>query len=151
MSVVGKSPVRLWVGLLLAPLAPGLLLLVLSLVGNPGEGLWALKFSALVGYPAMLVLGIPAHRLLQKRRWISGWSYSVAGAVIGVIVAGVLFGSVAIHNVSLTPDPGRSLGPSVAIAIVAALLGALAAWIFWLIALPHRESSTPSKANNSDL
>ncbi|KRE89301.1 hypothetical protein ASG87_02865 [Frateuria sp. Soil773] len=141
MSAATKPSVRLWVGFLLAPLIPGLLFLLLSLLSNPGEGLWALKLSAMVGYPAMLVLGVPAHLLLTKRRWTSGWSYTLAGIAIGAIVAAVLFGSVALHNVSFIPDPNKSLGPSAIIFVVAALLGALAAWVFWLIARPNREPS----------
>ncbi len=137
MSAAVKSSLRLWVGFVFAPLTPGLLFLILSLFGNAGEGIWALKLSALVGYPAMLVLGVPAYMLLTKRHWISGWSYTLAGAVIGAIVAAMLFGSVAIRNFSLTPDVGKSLGPSAAIFMLAALLGALSAWVFWLIARPN--------------
>lgn len=140
MSAVGNPSMRLWVGFLLAPLVPGLLFLLLSLFSKPGEGLWALKFSALVGYPAMLVLGVPAHLVLTKRHWTHGWSYALAGVLIGVIVAAVLFGSVAIQNFSLIPDPNKSLGPSVAIFTLVALLGALVAWVFWVIARPGRES-----------
>ena len=69
MSAAGKSSVRFWVGFLLAPIVPGLLFLLLSLFSNPGEGMWALKLSAMVGYPAMLVLGVTAHLLLNKRHW----------------------------------------------------------------------------------
>lgn len=138
MSAAGKSSVRFWVGFLLAPIVPGLLFLLLSLFSNPGEGMWALKLSAMVGYPAMLVLGVPAHLLLNKRHWVSGGSYALTGGVIGAIVAAVLFGSVAVHNFSLIPDPGESMGPSVMIFIVASLLGALAGWFFWLVARPAR-------------
>ncbi|HEV2622972.1 MAG TPA: hypothetical protein VGU65_12890 [Frateuria sp.] len=138
MSATIKPPMRLLVGFLLAPLAPGLLFWLLSLVGNPGEGLWALKFLALVSYPAMLVLGVPAHMLLTTRHWTSGWSYSMAGVLIGATVAVVLFYSTAIHNFSPALDPNKSLGPFAGILIIAALLGALAAWVFWLIARPNR-------------
>lgn len=137
MSAVGKSSVRLWVGFLLAPLIPGLLFLLFSLFHNPGEGLWALKFSALVGYPAMLILGIPVHLLLTNRHWTRVWSYALAGMVIGAIVAAVLVGGVAVKNFSVIPDVNKSLGPSVAVFTLAALLGALVAWAFWMIARPN--------------
>jgi hypothetical protein len=127
-------------GALLAPLAPGLLFFVLSLLGRPAEGFWALKLSALITYPAMLVLGVPAHLLLVKRGWTTGWSYALTGVVIGIIVAAVMVGNVVINNISFAPDPNKSLGPSEAIFIMVALLGALTAWVFWLIAQPNDEA-----------
>ena len=67
---------------------------------------------------------------------------TIGGLVLAavLIVAAVLFGSVAIQNFSLIPDPNKSLGPSVAIFTLVALLGALVAWVFWVIARPGRES-----------
>ena len=140
MSATDSSGLRLLTGFLLAPIVPGLLFLILSLFGNPGEGVWALKLSAMVGYPAMLVLGVPIHLLLVRRHRTGGWTYVLAGIVTGTVVAAVLFGRVVMQNFSITPDPTRSLGPSAAIFVLAALLGALAAWVFWLIARPSRKA-----------
>lgn len=141
MSTANSSTLRLLVGFLLAPLVPGWLLFFLSLFGNPGEGVWALKLSAMVGYPAMLALGLPIHLLMVRRRWTSGWAYALAGIATGVVVALVLFGRVVVQNFSIRPDPTKSLGPSEAIFVLAALLGALVAWVFWLIARPGRVDS----------
>lgn len=84
----------------------------------------------------MLILGLPAHLLLTKMRWTHWWSYVLVGVFIGLVVAAVLFGKVAIHNFSWISDPNKSLGPSEAIFVLMALLGAITAWIFWLIARP---------------
>lgn len=122
MFAINKSMARLLAGFLLAPLGPGLLLMFLAIFTHPGEGVWGLGLFALFYYPAMLVLGLPAHFLLVKIHWVNGWGYVLAGMVVGVIAAMAVFGGVALHNLSL--------------AIIAALLGALTAWTFWLIARP---------------
>jgi hypothetical protein len=111
------------VAFLLAPLAPGLLFLIPSLFGNPSEGVWALKLSAMVTYPAMVVLGVPVHLLLAKRGWTRGWAYTLAGLVIGAILAAIVFGKT--------------------VAILGAILGAATSLTFWLIARPNnsREAS----------
>lgn len=123
MFVVNKSVVRLFAGFLLAPLGPGLLFVLLALFTHPGEGVWALGFFALLYYPAMLLMGLPAHFLLVKIRWANGWGYALFGVIIGAILAVVVFGNVALHNLSLL--------------VATALLGALTAWTFWLIARPN--------------
>jgi len=116
MRVVDKIRPRQVVAFLLAPLAPGFVLMIIALFGHPGEGIWGFKFLAIFTYPAMLVLGLPAHLLLVKRHWTSGWSYTLAGLVIGAVVAGIFFG-------------GR-------VAVLGALLGAVTGFTFWLIAAP---------------
>jgi hypothetical protein len=111
------------VAFLVAPLAPGFLFLFLALFRNPSEGVWGLKLSAMVTYPAMTVLGVPMHLLLVKRGWTSGWVYTLVGLVIGTIMGGVLFG----RNV----------------AILGAILGAATSFVFWVIARPHTDPGTP--------
>ena len=109
------------VAFLLAPLAPGLLAIIASLFGNPWEGIWVLKMSAMVTYPAMVVLGVPAHLLLVKRRWTSGWTYTLVGLVVGACVAEAVFGWFAWNPSFL---------------FLGAIFGALTAFTFWAIARP---------------
>jgi hypothetical protein len=130
---------RLLIGLLVAPLVPGILFLLISVLGNPTEGFWALKLSALVGYPTMIILGLPAHIVLGKCRWTNLWGYGFAGLLIGVIVSAILFSSVVAQNFSFIPDPSKSLTPVIAVFFLAAFLGALSSVVFWLIARPDRQ------------
>ena len=119
MRVADKIHFRQVIAFLLAPLAPGFLLMIIALFGHPGEGIWGLKFLAIFTYPAMMVLGLPVHLLLLKRHWTSGWSYTLAGLIIGALVAGIFFGKL--------------------IAILGAILGTTTGFTFWLIARPsHR-------------
>ena len=90
----------------------------------------------MVGYPAMLVLGIPSYFVLRKLGWNRVWSYLMVGLLTGAIVAAVIFTPVVMNN--LAPDPNTSLAPSAAIFIVAALLGALSGTVFWALARPDR-------------
>lgn len=109
---------RFILAILLAPLVPGILFLAFSMFGYPGEGAWSLKFAAMLGYPAMVVLGAPAHLILMKCRWTAWWCYALTGLLIGAIICGLLFG--------------------VRVAALGAILGALTAAVFWLIAKPPR-------------
>ncbi len=128
---------RLIVAILVAPLLAGLLFLAMSLFsGNAGEGLWALTISAAVGYPAMLVLGLPAHLLLRFLKWTNIFGYGLAGLLIGTVLSAILFSSVIAHNFSLVPDPNKSLTPVTAIAVLAVIVGAMSGIVFWLIARP---------------
>jgi hypothetical protein len=136
MSAIADRIPRILAGTVLAPLAPGILFLFISIFGRVGEGLWALKLSAMVGYPAMVVLGIPAYFLLRKLGWNRAWGYLMAGLIIGTIVAAVFFTTVVMTNLAISAH--TSLAPSAAIFIVAAVLGVLSGAVFWAIARPDR-------------
>ncbi|PNS09107.1 hypothetical protein [Solilutibacter silvestris] len=127
MSAI-NNPKRLLIGLLLAPLVPGLLMLAISLFGNPSEGLWSLKLIAMFAYPAMLVVGLPLHLLFQRLGWNNVWPYLLSGAIAGIVVAYYLFPSV--H--------GFANPSSIAIAVICAFFGAITAATFWWIARPSR-------------
>ena len=113
---------RLVVAILLAPLAPGLLAIITSALHNPYEGVWVLKMSAMLTYPAMIVVGAPLHLLFIKKGWTKGWLYTLAGFVIGALVAEAVFGW-------FVWNPG--------ILFLGAMFGALIAFTFWLIARPE--------------
>jgi len=141
MSVIGKHTPRLLTGAFLAPLTPGFLLMCLSLLfGKLGEGLWWFKLSAVTGYPAAVVLGLPSYLLLRKLGWSNLWAYLLAGLLIGVLIAAVIFGSVVENNFSFSvaPQLGKSLLPVAGIFVLAAIFGALSSSIFWLIVRPNR-------------
>lgn len=127
---------RLIAGLLLAPLAPGLLLLAVSLFGAVGEGLWAMKVMAIFAYPTMIILGLPIHLLFKRAGWTRLWPYLIAGALSGLVVSLVVFPSVHIFA------PGQGGASSIAIAVLAAFFGALSALTFWLIVRPQKGPET---------
>ena len=108
---------RLLLGLALAPLAPGLLLLPLVFLGRGYEVLWFMKVVAWISYPAMLVLGLPGHVLLQRLGHVGLWPYVFAGMFAGVVVARVVFHSF-----------------FTAMTVIVPLLGAMCGAAFWLIA-----------------
>jgi hypothetical protein len=120
MRAANKLKIRLRpiVAFLLAPLAPGMLFVIPSLFHNPAEGFWAFKLSVMFTYPAMVVLGVPAHLLFVKQGWTKGWIYALVGLVIGTIVSAVAF----------LPTGG--------FLFLGAIFGALIASIFWAIARP---------------
>jgi hypothetical protein len=99
--------IRLMLGLLFGPLI-GLLagVAVLHLrhpegfgwldgpISRPLASIMYLYMFAILAYPAMLLLGIPAYIWFRKRNWNSAWHYCLAGFF------GCLFSLMAITNVS---------------------------------------------------
>ena len=138
MSAIGRRGLLLALAALVSPLSAGFLLLGISAFGNIGEGIWALRVSALVGYPAMFVLGLPAHLSLKRIGWTNIWGYLIAGLLVGAIVYAVLFSTAIVNNFHLAADSGRSLAPSAAILLLMAFFGVLSSVVFWAIARPDR-------------
>ena len=105
-------------------------MLVLSLFVKPSEGVWALKFTAMFAYPAMIVVGMPLHLLFQRRGWTSAWPYLITGMLTGALVAYCVFPTLrGVASVSAS---------SIAIASICAFYGAIAAAVFWRITRQHR-------------
>lgn len=127
---------RIILGIMLAPLIPGLLMLALSLLGNPGEGIWALKLTAMFAYPSIIGLGLPLHFLFQRNGWTSAWPYLIAGTIAGVAIAYFVFPSLHV------PGSGPANASSIAIAAICAFFGAVTATTFWSIARPNKSFSS---------
>lgn len=119
--------------LLLAPLMPGLLMLALSLLGNPSEGVWALKLIAMIAYPAMIVVGLPLHVFFQWKGWTSVWPYLLSGTIAGAGVAYFVFPALR------WAASGPATVSSIAIAAICAFFGAITAATFWMIVRPRTE------------
>jgi hypothetical protein len=91
MSVISEARLRLALAIILAPLAPGVILLLVSLCMRQRLPLESLLSVSVISYIGMLVLGLPIHLLLIARRWIRVWSYMLAGFLAGVfVVAGIV-------------------------------------------------------------
>jgi MFS family permease len=118
---------RVIAGLALAPFI-GLVLFVIvaSLLNPKGESMLLFALACFVAYSIALVLGVPAivaFHLLKFSRW---WQYCLAGAVIGVV--GILLVTFQPHDWPRINNEPRQLFAS-------ALLGAVSALVFWLIAV----------------
>ena len=128
------SLVRTIVGFLLAPIVPAALVVIFSDLGNS-------IFVALFEYPAVLVLGVPVHLILQKQRWCSWSAYIIAGSLVGAF-SELLYRFTAVVDVYLSRDvswKGEALEASAALVgdpvplLLVAYLGAVGALTFWLI------------------
>lgn len=122
---------RLALGLALAPLVPGVLMLALSMLGNPSEGIWALKLIAMIAYPAMLIIGLPLHLLFRGKGRTSVSLYLVTGAIAGAAVAYCGFPTLQ------AAASGAPTSSSTAIAVICAFFGMITAATFWLIVRPN--------------
>jgi len=84
-----SSRSRVWIGFLVAPAVPALLLYLLS-TGNFSYGVRKnvveiLVIIAIIGYLAALIIGFPIYSLLKRKGIDSFPAYLVAGALIGFV------------------------------------------------------------------
>lgn len=129
---------RLLLALTLAPILPGLLLLVLAFIFSSGlEGLWALQTAALIGYPTALVLGVPTYLFSQKMGWRGLLFYAGVSLLFSLALIGALI--VFPTLVSAGSDYGALLAPArlaqMTIIVVSSTVSCIG---FWLIARPDR-------------
>jgi hypothetical protein len=130
-----KGLARTAVGFLVAPLAPGLFVLSLSLpLGKPEEGLWTLEMSAFAGYSAAIVLGLPAYHALRLFGRNGLVAYALTGLAIGLVVGAAFLYPLFLHAALL----GAFAGPIAAFCL-AGFFGVLAAAAFWAIRRPDRQ------------
>jgi hypothetical protein len=132
---------RTILGFVAAPLVPGLLF---GLVGEFSAGsvglLWCLKFSAALGYPVAIILGVPLYLIYRRYRVESLIAYVMTGLGLGVVpfLIAVLPGTVA---ASLGVDKNSAavwpaMGSILWYLPISMACGAAAAAAFWLIAHP---------------
>ena len=100
-----------------------------SLVGFSFMGL---LFGIILGWPAMLVGGLTAHRLLVRNHATHSLAYGAAGLAIGTCVMLAYF---MIANGWRDPVAVFRSGP---ILLSGPLSGFLSAYIFWMIRRPDR-------------
>lgn len=110
-------------GALLAPLTPGVLLVLLSIfLGRPNEGVWMFMGATLVAYPAMLVAGLPIHLAYSLLGLVRIWPYLIAGLLTGAVLAWVM----------------SPLAPNFALSTFLGACGAVTGAVFWLLTRPDR-------------
>lgn len=126
-------------GFWLAPLTVGILTGgALTLAFDPFAVLVGLTAAA-VAAVVTVALGVPIWLLLERLGWFDLRVYLGAGALVG----GVLPGLFAVPVYLLVPanrPPGALVGVAAAL-VACAVLGAVAALVFWAAVRPDRERS----------
>jgi len=126
---------RAILGFVIAPLIPAILLILPGALQGDSSAVAQFLAYAKVGYCATLLIAVPAHLLLRKRRWTLLSIYITVGGVMGLAV--FLF-----HAVLGVPPHTPGFGPVARTLIslpVDMMGGVLILTCFWLIARPDRE------------
>lgn len=89
--------------------------------------------GAIIGWPTMLIGGLPAHAYLTRTNRTHSWIYIILGLVIGSLAMMVYFAIVGDLIDLLTGEGGW-------LALSGPLSGALTAGLFWLIRRPDQMS-----------
>jgi hypothetical protein len=144
---------RTVLGFVIAPIAPGMLVVVLTMLRAGSDALsargfsgsaWIIGLSAVLGYPIAIVLGLPLHVFFRWRGWNALPIYLLSGAFLGLVVYSVYFASVLLNDDSASGlrALAQQLSHTAPQLIPAGMLsGAVAAASFWLIARPDRTSN----------
>jgi hypothetical protein len=138
------------------PAAGTLIVLAIGLIGSlisiaaggsanfPATLIWAGAFlGAVIGWPVMLVFGLPAHAFLYRRRSRKVGAYLLAGILVGfaavfvVILLGAALGG-------FQPDTAFAAGLA-STGFFGLLISVLASWLFWLIRRPDKDVLRPDK------
>ena len=101
-----------------------------------GFGFIGAAMGAVLGWPAMVIAGLPAHRWLVRKGRTGGLTYSLFGVAVGTITMLVYFAATGSwrHPLGLLAAwPLLLAGP---------VTGLLAAGLFWLIRRPDKTAIT---------
>jgi hypothetical protein len=123
--------IRALFAFLIAPISLGLFAAVFS------DSFWALQFSAIVGYPIAIVVGLPFFIISKLVGWTGLWSY----ASFAIVCASVLVGAFVIFPaLSRSESAATLLGVSAywAQSLLAVIASAFSVGVFWLVARPDR-------------
>ena len=132
MRAIGFAPAefrRPTVAFLVAPLTVPILYLATALAFGGFVSFDLAVFGAEVAYAAALLGGLPLHIVLSRLGWVSLHDYMVFGFVLGA--GSVLVGEHAPIEFAALMQAG-----------LAALCGAVAGAVFWLVARPDRRGQT---------
>lgn len=91
--------------------------------------------GGMIGWPAMLIGGLPVHAYLARKNQTRLWIYTVLGLIIGSLAMFAYFSVVGDLIDLLTGEGGW-------LALSGPLSGGLAAGLFWLIRRPDQMSPT---------
>ncbi|HEV7693334.1 MAG TPA: hypothetical protein VGO52_21040 [Hyphomonadaceae bacterium] len=155
-QIQGKTGGRLFLATILCgPLAGMLMIFIIALISwlmslRSGGGAMPIAFffsgaifGAAIGWPAMLVFGLPAHAFLYKRRSHKIGGYLLSGALLGVLATVII---TILSIVGARDVLGANLlytGGVFGIILLLASIGASS--IFWWIRRPDRDAPSPEK------
>jgi hypothetical protein len=99
-------------------------------------------FGAIIGWPAMLLFGLPAHAMLYRRRSHRMGGYLLAGAILGLLATVVL----GLMQATAFGVGGMGvLSTGLWFGVVLVLASVAAASVFWFIRRPDRDVPAPEK------
>jgi hypothetical protein len=127
---------RAWVGFLVAPGVPAILLYLWGL--HKGYGDAAVAGPGLLvpfGYVGALVIGLPIYLVLQRRGNHGLGAYLALGALIGVVVVAVMSTAEALLSWNALQCAKAQFGVSVRFTVIAAIYAMISSAVFWLIAV----------------
>ena len=130
---------RTIVAFVVAPLSPALIIMILVTAfgaGKVGEAAWLLRFSALLGYPIALGLGIPIFFLLKRADWNSLSLYVALGVIAGLILYLFYFPPLELSPRGEIQFSKALTSGMLLFSVLGMICGALATTVFWLIARP---------------
>jgi hypothetical protein len=127
---------RAWVGFLVAPGVPAILLYLWGL--HKGYGDAAVAGPGLLvpfGYVGALVIGLPIYLVLQRRGNHGLGAYLALGALIGVVVVAVMSTAEGLLSWNALQYAKAQFGVSVRFTVIAAIYAMISSAVFWLIAV----------------
>ncbi len=108
-------------GLLVAPLAPGFVVMVASVFSGAPDA-FGFVVTIVITYPVAVIVGLPTHALLKWIHRVKWWHYTIAGC-LGGMLAWIGF--------------ARSiLRDNLIFAGILGVMGGLTAMTFWVLARP---------------
>lgn len=156
-QIQGRTGWRLFfASILCGPLAGFIVILTFGLItvligASSGGGgfppvilLFGFLWGAIIGWPAMLILGLPAHALLYRRKSHRIGGYLLAGVLTGFAASLVLFGILAMFG-AFRFMTGADITGGGAVSIVLILGSVAASTIFWFIRRPDKDVMRPDK------
>lgn len=131
------SVARTVVGFAIAPVVPGALLAAALLAHNEKEAASVFLAGLYLGYPIALLLGLPAHLVLQRNGLTSWLSYVISGALLGAALYFIIPPAIDLLLQAQGVEGGHTVF-TLTVLPAAACVAATAALAFWLIARPDR-------------
>ena len=135
MTAVQK--LRFVLGVVAAPLAPGLLFGLPDelFAPSPVGVVWSLKFAAIAEYPPIIFVGVPLYWFAFRKRPATFWRCMLIGFLLGAIAYLRAHVGVSTDGRLVTWD---AMTLTIALLPVSMFCGGIAALCFWLIARPDK-------------
>ncbi|MBC3919106.1 hypothetical protein H8L32_16565 [Undibacterium sp. CY18W] len=129
---------RILLAILVAPIVPGLIFAIHDLFNtSPVGGAWYFTFSALLGYPATLLLVLPSYWWLSRNRALTLPLFLWLGMILGALVYFLFFfiGLIGADFEKVQMGFRSSMG----FMLVSSLCGMMVTGCFWIIARPDKK------------